>query len=86
VSPRARRRWLALLTILAIAGTLNGCGRYGRPIRPVSEDATLASDAASATAEESEEERENRSEAESEGAPPSVPPWEQDRRPAPDQF
>lgn len=25
---------LALLTIIAIAGTLSACGRYGRPVRP----------------------------------------------------
>jgi hypothetical protein len=30
-----RRRALAMLTILAIAGTLTSCGRYGRPVRPL---------------------------------------------------
>ena len=30
----AAKRVLALLTIIAIAGTLSACGRYGRPIRP----------------------------------------------------
>lgn len=28
------KRVLALLTILAIAGTLSACGRYGSPVRP----------------------------------------------------
>lgn len=34
-----RPRLIAILTILAIAGTLTSCGRYGRPVRsvPVSE-------------------------------------------------
>ena len=27
------RRALAMITILAIAGTLSACGRYGRPVR-----------------------------------------------------
>ena len=39
MSDRARRgrlrQQIALLTILAIVGTLTGCGRYGRPKRPV---------------------------------------------------
>jgi hypothetical protein len=30
----AAKRVAALLTILAIAGTLSACGRYGRPVRP----------------------------------------------------
>ena len=29
------KQLLAMLTILAIAGTLTSCGRYGKPIRPV---------------------------------------------------
>jgi len=29
-----RTRRLAILGILAIAGTLLACGRYGRPVRP----------------------------------------------------
>lgn len=33
----ALRRGAALLTILAIVGTLCGCGRYGRPKRPLPE-------------------------------------------------
>jgi hypothetical protein len=28
-------RALAMLTILAIAGTLTACGRYGSPVRPL---------------------------------------------------
>ena len=35
-----RARWVIVsLTILAIAGTLTGCGRYGRPVRPKPEPA-----------------------------------------------
>ena len=34
----ATKRVLALLTISAIAGTLWGCGRYGRPVRPKAQD------------------------------------------------
>lgn len=28
------RSWVVAITIVAIAGTLCGCGRYGRPVRP----------------------------------------------------
>ena len=31
---RGVHRVVAWLTILAITGTLAGCGRYGRPVRP----------------------------------------------------
>ena len=34
MSPSIARRGVAMLTILAIAGTLTACGRYGRPVRP----------------------------------------------------
>lgn len=27
-------RMLALITIFVIVGTLSGCGRYGKPVRP----------------------------------------------------
>ncbi len=33
-STSLRGRAAALITILAIAGTLGGCGRYGKPVRP----------------------------------------------------
>jgi hypothetical protein len=34
------RRTIAIITILAIAGTLSSCGRYGKPVRvaPATED------------------------------------------------
>ena len=46
------RRIVACLTILAIAGTISACGRYGRPKRPTAPPAEsklefgFASDAA----------------------------------------
>lgn len=39
MSSLGQQRWLAALTILAIAGTLSSCGRYGRPVRPTPENA-----------------------------------------------
>lgn len=35
MSASRTRRIVALITMLAIAGTLAGCGRYGKPVRPV---------------------------------------------------
>jgi predicted small lipoprotein YifL len=49
------RRWLAVLTIFVIAGTLTSCGRYGRPVRPLP-DAETASDSAVDSSEGSSEE------------------------------
>jgi hypothetical protein len=53
-------RLLAVLTILAIAGTLMSCGRYGSPVRPLPAAATdteaaADTEAAGATATADEE-------------------------------
>ena len=32
---------LAMVTILAITSTLSSCGRYGRPVRPIPEEALM---------------------------------------------
>jgi hypothetical protein len=42
VNGRLRRTGLAMLTILAITGTLPACGRYGRPVRPPAATAAFA--------------------------------------------
>ncbi len=43
---RTRGRFAACLTILAIGGTLPGCGIYGRPRRPAPEPEAAARPAA----------------------------------------
>ncbi len=39
---RRRHRLVAMLTILAIVGTLSACGRYGRPVRPTQVEAVAS--------------------------------------------
>lgn len=43
---RSRRRCLlGMLTIVAIAGTLTSCGRYGRPVRPAPSESITRTEA-----------------------------------------